>query len=51
MLALLAGTSLLAKGSLPAAVGLWWALIPMAAMALWLYRRDGQIRLRSKAAA
>lgn len=51
MLALLAGTSLLAKGSLPAVLGLWWALFPMALMAVWLYRRDGQIRLRNKASA
>jgi lipopolysaccharide export system permease protein len=45
MLALLAGTSLLARGVMPAFLGLWWALLPMALLSLWLYRRDGQIRL------
>lgn len=45
MLALLAGTSLLARGVMPAFMGLWWALLPMALLSLWLYRRDGQIRL------
>lgn len=51
MLALMAGTSLLAKGSLPISLGLWWVLLPMAVLAVWLYRRDGQIRLRKAVSA
>lgn len=44
MLTLLAGTYLLGKGQIPAVLGLWWALLPMAALAYWLYRRDGYLK-------
>ena len=30
-------------GSLPAAFGLWWLLLPMLALGIWLYARDGRV--------
>ena len=44
MLTLLAGTYMLAKGQIPAAIGLWWALLPMALFSYWLFRRDGRLK-------
>lgn len=44
MLSLLAGTYLLGNGAIPAALGLWWAILPMAALSYWLYQRDGRLR-------
>jgi lipopolysaccharide export system permease protein len=43
MLAILAGTYLMADGKIPEYLGLWWVMLPMAAMAFWMYRRDGRI--------
>ena len=43
MLTLLAGTGLLASGRLPTLLGLWWLHLPMFALALWLFRRDGRV--------
>ena len=37
------GTQWLAEGTLPAAAGLWWLLLPMLALGAWLYARDGRI--------
>jgi lipopolysaccharide export system permease protein len=37
------GTQWLAEGTLPAAAGLWWLLIPMLGLGAWLYVRDGSI--------
>ena len=37
------GTQWLAEGRLPALAGLWWLLLPMLALSLWLYLRDGQL--------
>ena len=37
------GTQWLAEGSLPAAAGLWWLLLPMLGLCMWLYARDGRI--------
>lgn len=37
------GTQWLAEGKLPAALGLWWLLLPMLALGAWLYARDGRI--------
>ena len=37
------GTQWLADGTLPAAAGLWWLLLPMLALGAWLYARDGRI--------
>ena len=35
--------SLRQSGSLPAALGLWWLLLPMLALGIWLYARDGRV--------
>ena len=40
---MLLGTQWLADGSLPPAAGLWWLLLPMLALGVWLYLRDGRI--------
>ncbi len=37
------GTRWLAEGKLPAALGLWWLVLPMLALGAWLYFRDGRI--------
>lgn len=37
------GTQWLAEGRLPVLLGLWWLLLPMLALSLWLYLRDGQV--------
>lgn len=37
------GTQWLADGTLPAAAGLWWLLLPMLGLGVWLYVRDGRI--------
>ena len=37
------GTQWLAEGRLPVAAGLWWLLLPLLALSLWLYLRDGQV--------
>ena len=37
------GTRWLAEGKLPAALGLWWLLLPMLALGAWLYVRDGRV--------
>ncbi|MGV8922200.1 MAG: LPS export ABC transporter permease LptF [Thermomonas sp.] len=37
------GTQWLADGTLPPTVGLWWLLLPMLALGVWLYMRDGRI--------
>jgi len=45
------GTQWLAEGKLPAAAGLWWLLLPMLALATWLYVRDGSIARRRRRSA
>jgi len=45
------GTQWLAEGTLPAAAGLWWLLLPMLALAMWLYFRDGRIARRRRRAS
>ena len=37
------GTQWIAEGRVPGAVGLWWLLLPMLALGLWLYVRDGRV--------
>jgi len=37
------GTQWLNEGRLPAVAGLWWLLLPLLALSLWLYLRDGQV--------
>jgi lipopolysaccharide export system permease protein len=44
------GTRWLAAGDVPAALGLWWLLLPLLGLALWAYLRDGRMR-RAKAPA
>lgn len=41
---MLMGRSWLADGKMPTALGLWWLVLPMLALALWMYFRDGQVR-------
>lgn len=36
------GTEWLATGKLPAALGLWWLLLPLLALGIWFYMRDGR---------
>ncbi len=48
---MLLGTDWLAAGKLPLALGLWWLVLPMLAMALWLYLGDGRLPRRHRAAA
>lgn len=38
----LLGVQWLAEGRIPLALGLWWLLVPMLAIGIWLYVRDGQ---------
>lgn len=40
---LVLGTQWLAEGRIPAAAGLWWLLLPLLALAAWLYARDGRL--------
>jgi lipopolysaccharide export system permease protein len=49
-LAYLLGTNLatlgarwIADGKIPVAAGLWWLLLPLMALAVWLYLRDGRL--------
>ncbi|GAB2994261.1 LPS export ABC transporter permease LptF [Arenimonas maotaiensis] len=44
MLSLLAGTYLIGEGRIPAFFGLWWVILPFAALAAWLFRRDGRLK-------
>jgi len=47
---MLLGTDWLIQGKLPLAVGLWWLVLPLLAIAFWLYFSDGRLRRpRSKA--
>ena len=36
------GTQWLADGKIPMMFGLWWLLLPLLALAVWLYARDGR---------
>ncbi|GGA84524.1 LPS export ABC transporter permease LptF [Arenimonas soli] len=46
MILLVLGKGWLAVGTLPAWLGLWWLLLPMAALAAWLYAIDGRLPRR-----
>jgi len=37
------GTQWISEGKSPAALGLWWLLLPLLAFAAWLYGRDGRM--------
>ena len=38
------GTQWIEDGRAPAALGLWWMLVPLLAFATWLYMRDGSMK-------
>lgn len=44
------GTQWLTDGKLPIFLGLWWLLLPVLALAFWLYIRDGRFWWRRPAA-
>jgi len=50
MILLVLGKGWLALGTLPAWLGLWWLLVPMAVLAGWLYLVDGRMPRRRVAA-
>lgn len=45
------GSRMLAEGSLPGVLGLWWLTLPLLAMSAWMYLRDGRVRRARGAAA
>lgn len=44
MALLILGKGWLSTGVLPTWIGLWWLLLPMAALVFWLFRTDGRLR-------
>ena len=38
------GTDWIADGRIPVAFGLWWLVLPLLALATWMYFGDGRIR-------
>ena len=51
MALLVLGKGWLATSVLPTWAGLWWLLLPMAALAWWLFRTDGHLRAPKRALA
>ncbi len=45
------GTQWLSNGKLPAALGLWWLSLPLLALGVWAYSRDGRLPRRKGARA
>ena len=45
------GTRMLAEGELPPILGLWWLTLPLLALAVWLYLRDGRLPRARRLAA
>ena len=43
------GTDLITKGKMPAALGLWWLVIPALVLGVWFYTRDGHLPKRRRA--
>ena len=37
------GTRWIADGKVPASLGLWWLSLPLLALAIWMYLRDGKL--------
>lgn len=37
------GSGWIANGKIPAALGLWWLTLPLLALAIWMYARDGRL--------
>ena len=38
------GTDWISEGTIPAALGLWWLVLPVLGLALWLYFGDGRVK-------
>lgn len=51
MMLLVLGKGWLATGVMPAWLGLWWLLLPLALVAAWLWAIDGRLPRQRKAAA
>lgn len=51
MVLLILGKGWLSTGVLPSWLGLWWLLLPMMALAFWLFRTDGRLRRPREARA
>ncbi len=51
MLMLLLGTGLLGSGRIPSWLGLWWVHVPLFALAVWLFSRDGRLPKPRRASA
>jgi lipopolysaccharide export system permease protein len=47
---LIIGASYLGKGDIPAWLGLWWLHLPLFAIAMWLFLRDGKLDAANKGA-
>lgn len=47
---MLLGTDWLGDGKLPAAIGLWWLVLPLLGVGAWLYFSDGRLRRPRKPA-
>ena len=45
------GTNGLASGKVPAAVGLWWLVLPLLALGAWMYFDDGRVKRPRRARA
>lgn len=48
---MLLGTDWLSDGTLPAALGMWWLVLPLLGFALWLYFGDGRMKRPRRAEA
>lgn len=47
---MIVGTQWIANGKVPGAVGLWWLTLPLLAVSIWAYARDGRLsRPRARA--
>ena len=49
MILMMLGTGLMGNGRLPTWVGLWWVHLPMLALAIWLFVRDGSLAAPKRA--
>lgn len=45
------GTQALGEDKIPAALGLWWLTLPLLALAVWMFLRDGRLRRPRRVAA
>lgn len=46
---MLLGTDWVADGKIPAALGLWWLVLPLLGFAAWMYFGDGRVKRPAKA--